>query len=152
MIVAAPGERVGRVTEYLYHRFGLAHEIFRPYEFLAGSNGRILLASSSVLRHLDVDTCGLLIARIHRTVKPTTNLFQIFGTHVTRNTITLPKDLIPAFCRGDDIDLHGAEITTATRGYVMVIYKNLPLGCGLLKDNIIYNQVPKPNRLELRYW
>jgi len=149
MIALCPPELKARVSEYLHERFGLDSVILAPYELYAGPNGRILLGPKTDFDPALVDTAGILIARIQRTVKPSTHLFQMFGHHVTANIVRLDRENVPRYCRGEHFALSPEEIGDSTRGFVMVAFGDLTLGCGLLKDGQLENQLPKQYRLVL---
>ena len=149
MIALSPLELRTRVFEYFRERLGLDPAIFQPYELYAGPTGRILLGPKTDIDPALIDTAGILIARIHRTVKPSTHLFQLFGRHVTSNIVRLDRENVARYCRGEHFALSPTEIGASTRGFVMVAYGDLPLGCGLLKDGQLENQLPKQYRLVL---
>ncbi len=151
MIIPCPQEQIDRVLEYFLKRFGVDTSVFAPYQFYSGPNGRILLGPN-IRINVAIDTTGLLIARIHRTVKPTSDFFQSFGQFVTKNIVTLSHKHVPEFCTGATIALDTFERNDAARGFVMAAYNSLPLGCGLLQDNILKSQIPKRNQLLLKYW
>ncbi|MBU8934527.1 MAG: hypothetical protein KOO62_11035 [candidate division Zixibacteria bacterium] len=152
MIDLCPPETIHRVLEYFGERFGISPVVFGSWVFFAGPRGRVFLGPPTTLGLEAADTCGILIARVQKTVKPSTFLFQSFGRHVTRNIITLDREQTERFCCGEDIVLSADAIGDAARGFVMVAYDDLPLGCGLLKDGRLENQIPKPYRMSLKYW
>ncbi len=149
MITPCTPEQRAQVLEYFRERLGILESTFEPWEFYAGPNGRIFLGPRTDFDLSMVDTAGILVARISRTVKPGTNLFQMFGHLVTRNVVNVTKENAAAYCAGRSFDVSANEIGESVRGFVMVAYDNLPLGCGLLKDGRIENQLPKPNRMKL---
>jgi len=149
MITLCTPEQKSQVLEYFRERLGIADDTFAAWEFYAGPNGRILLGPRTDLDLGMVDTAGILVARISRTVKPGTNLFQMFGHLVTRSIVRVTRENAEAYCLGKDFDVSAGEIGDSVRGFVMVAFDNLPLGCGLLKDGRIENQLPKPNRMKL---
>ena len=141
-----------QVIVYLSERFGMASELFSSWEFYSGSKGRIILGPKDINPALRPDTAGLLIARIAKTVKPSSNLLQLFGTHVSRNAISLSRENTMRFVRGEDLSLSPEESATATEGYVLLRFAHYALGCGLLKDGRIKNMLPKAKRVGLKYW
>jgi len=49
------------------------------------------------------------------------------------------------------LDLSGNEIQDASNGYVLVTYRDFPLGCGLLKGNHVRNMIPRSKLLNLEF-
>jgi NOL1/NOP2/fmu family ribosome biogenesis protein len=151
MIERCPPQQQELVLEYLNSRFGLDRTLFDVFALYAGPNGRIFLGPQTKIELSLADTTGLLIARIHKTVKPSTDLFQTFGKYVTRNAVTLTKKQTQRYIGGEDVQLQESELGGATNGYVMLAYQDNPLACGLLKGNRIENVLPKVNRLKVEH-
>ena len=152
MIELCSSENISRVLEYFSKRFGISSVVFAPWVFYSGPRGRVFLGPPSTLATEIADSCGVLIARVQKTVKPSTNFFQYFGRYVTHNIITLNREQTNYFCCGEDIDLDKSKIGEVKRGFVMVTFNELPLGCGLLKDGRLENQLPKKYRMKLEHW
>ncbi len=152
MIELASPEIIHRVKEYFESRFGIEPDCFDKYVFYSGPKGRVLLGTETSIPLKTADSCGILIARIDRTVKPTTNFLQLYGNHIKENQIALNKMQCMEYCDGKDLELSIREINKATHGFVMVSYNNIPLGCGLLKEQKLFNQLPKQNRIKLLYF
>ncbi len=151
MIDKCPPEREEFVLDYLDQRFGLKRYLFDGYSLYAGSNGRVFLGPQAVFDLSLGETIGILIARVHKGVKPSSMLFQVFGRHVKRNIVVLDRSQAQSYLRGDDLELSPDEIADATRGYVMLTYLNEPIACGLLKGNRIENVLPKADRLTVEF-
>ncbi|HSB47477.1 MAG TPA: hypothetical protein VLD37_05665 [Candidatus Bilamarchaeum sp.] len=137
------------VLKYLDERFGLEAGIFKEHRLYLASKERVYLGPRFVPDDRRIATLGILIARASSSIKPTTNLFQLFGGRITRNFIPLSRDDAIAFARGDDLKL--AAKPDAGDGYVLLKYGDIPLGCGLLKAGAIKNMLPKAKRLEMRF-
>lgn len=151
MLERSSFEIIHRVKEYYEIRFGIYTDIFDPYVFYTGPHGRIFMGPETSFPLDSIDTLGILVARIQRTVKPTTNFFQLFGKLVSKNNVDLNKDQTIKYCSGEDMILTLVEIGGATRGFVMVSYDKMPLGCALLIENKLLNQLPNQNRIKLQY-
>jgi len=151
MLELATPEIVHRIKEYFEIRFGLNPNCFNQYAFYTGPRGSIFLGQETSFPLDSIDTLGILVARLQKTVKPTTNFFQLFGRLVTINNIVLNKDQTIKYCSGEDMILSTGEIGEATRGFVMVSYDNIPLGCALLIENKLLNQLPNQNRIQLQH-
>ena len=151
MTELASPEIIHRVKEYYEIRFGIEPELFKDHVIYTGPRGRIFLGPETSFPLEFIDSCGILIARIQRTVKPTTNFLQLFGKHVKQNHIVLNKEQCINYCKGEDFILTNDSIGNATRGFVMVSYNNIPLGCALFKEQKLFNQLPSQNRIKLKY-
>jgi NOL1/NOP2/fmu family ribosome biogenesis protein len=137
--------------EYLERRYGLASELLADFEFYASANGRIILGPKLIEPCLSPDTAGLLIARIGNTVKPSTNLLQVFGALISRNFVALVRENAVRYIKGLDLEVSAAEIGDTTEGYVLLKYLAFPLGCGLLQGTHIKNMLPKAKRVDIRF-
>jgi NOL1/NOP2/fmu family ribosome biogenesis protein len=143
----------GDVLRYLQERFGLDPALFEGHSFYLAPKGRVYLGPSQVPPSLRIVSPGILIARADSGIKPSTNLFQLFGRHATRNVLSVDKEQAKAFANGADLVIPetaetGAGVTTD--GYVLVRYSDYNLGCALLKKGALKNMVPKAKRLELK--
>ena len=142
------------VLEYLEKRFGLDRALFGGYGLYATSKGRIYLGPKRLVNHPRIATVGLLIARSHGAIKPSTNLLQLFGKHVKKNYVELAKENAAAFIGGADVRLGDGETANpalTTDGYVLVRYLGFSLGCGLLQGAAVKNMLPKAKRLKATY-
>ncbi len=146
-----PDEMRVRTLTYLEERFGLSPTLFESFVLYAGAKGRIILGPKLIPQAFDPDTAGLVIARVNRSVKPTTNLFQVFGRLVVRNTITLAREQALRYLAGNDIAVGTEDRVDAYLGYVLIKYDDYPLGCGLFQEGQIKNMLPRAKRLEVEY-
>jgi NOL1/NOP2/fmu family ribosome biogenesis protein len=158
-----PPPSAADVLAYLEERFGLGRELFSDYGLYATSKGRIYLGPKRLVNHPRIATVGLLIARSHGAIKPSTNLLQLFGRLVKKNYVELVKENAAAFIGGADVRLSQGELggaggsgtETATDGYVLVRYLGFSLGCGMLHHGPhgaeVRNMLPKAKRLTIRY-
>ncbi len=140
-----------QVLDYLELRFGLLRTLFDDFGFYAGPKGRVIVGPKQYDETIVPDTAGLLIARVHKSVKPTTNLLQIFGALATRNTITLSRAQTLKYLQGLDIKPTEDDIVDATNGYVLLRYDRYALGCGLFQDGQVKNMLPRAKRIELEH-
>ena len=151
MIQTCPlGTRL-HVIQYIEERFGIPSSVFEGYSFYAGPSGRIFLGPREAIDLSLVDTTGILIARIGKSVKPSTLFFQMYGSQVLRNGVALTREQAQNYIAGIDLELSSEAIGAATRGYVMVSYGNYALGCGLLRGNLLENVLPKEMRMTLSH-
>src|SRR5512143_126318 len=146
-----PKKVLGMVGSYLEERFGIGHEDLGGFGLYMASKGRVYLGPEKAIDRPRVVTLGLLIARVSRSVKPSTNLFQLFGRGIRKNFMELDRAQTVAFARGEDVRVESGQSSSCTEGYVLLRYKGFPLGCGFLQGAVVKNLVPKAKRLELKY-
>ncbi len=149
MISSCPLREQRMILEYLEERFGFDPQIFSGYAFYAGAKGRVYLGPSALPLAGKAISSGILIARTDPgKVKPTTNLLQLFGHHVKKNFIDLDRAKAASFVNGEDIEMRESA---ADDGYVLLRYAAMPLGCGLLKNSMVKNMIPKAKRVAVKF-
>jgi len=131
--------------KYLEERFGIPPDLFKGFEFYEGSRRRVFVGPKKIIK--DAITTGIHIVRMGKPIKPSTIFFHLFGKYVTKNFVALTKEQAIKYVRGEDLIVE----TDATDGYVLVRYKNYPLGCGLLSGNKLKNMIPNSKRIELKF-
>ncbi len=149
MIHICPEESKREVLQYLKYRFGLIPGLFNQNNFYSASNGRIFVGPKNLIVKHHIETIGVLIARIQKSVKPSSDLFQLYGTHVTKSIVDLNSEQVTRYCNGFDIDRLELPTDEIIPGFVMVRYDTIPIGCGLLRETLLENQIPKECRLRL---
>lgn len=149
--VISPEGTKEKVFLYLEERFGLERALFDDYGLYMASKGRIYLGPRRVPDMPKIATVGLLVARVAGAVKPSTNLLQALGGHVTKNILDASREQAITYARGSDFQVGKALPEGVTKGYVLVRYDGAALGCGLLQGGIVKNMLPKAKRLELKY-
>ncbi len=142
-----PGQRE-MVLGYLEDRFGIDRRHFSGFEFYLASKGRLFLGPKSIPGRLKPVSVGILVARIGKTVKPSTNLLQLFGRHASRSIVDLSREQALSYLKGEDLRVTDNKTTD---GYVLLNYLDFPLGCGMLKNSIIKNMLPKAKRIEAKF-
>lgn len=127
--------------------YGFKTETFKDYEFMKKQN-RIYIINKDCanvkLGNLNVEGKGILFARSDKTLKLTTNAIQIFGKHASKRVVELTEEQTNKFVKRKDIFDFEIDLKD---GYVIVKYKNLFLGCGQLKNQILKSLIPKYKRL-----
>lgn len=148
MIKLMKGKERRIMLNELKQRFGFDKELFKKFKFIQYKD-RVDVITSDFIPEMfvsfKVETAGMSFARISRDVKPTTNMIQTFGRHATKNVLSLDKEEMEKFVRG--LDLFNVDGNCAN-GYVIVKYKGHCLGCGLLNEGSLKNQVPKQRRIQ----
>ncbi len=127
-------------------RFGIAKNNFKRFSIFTYQNG-VWMASREAgdFNRLRIQRRGIKIARVFpHTVKPTTNGMQLLGREVKKNRIELNKEEALRFCKGEKVKLRKRGVE---KGFVVVFYKNFPLGVGLYKEGELKSQVPRARRI-----
>ncbi len=119
----------GEVASLWQSRFGIPEEVFAGYSFYRKAQS-VWVCSNAVLPGLGYETIGLrMISLKDRPWKPTTSALRIFGKHATKNLVCLTLEQAKIFMAG------GSQIIQTDKamdsGYVVVMYKDNILGCGL---------------------
>ncbi len=146
-----PAEVKQMTISYLGGRFGIPGSVFDNHSLYLGPKGRLYLGPSQVPPSLKIVSPGLLVARAEGGIKPSTNLFQLFGNLVSKNYVELCEGSVKKFVKGEDLLISQKERGSATDGYVLVRFRDYNLGCALLKGGTLKNQVPKAKRLGLAF-
>lgn len=148
-------------------RFGIPEEVFSGYSFYRKAQS-IWVCSNAHLPGLKYETIGMrMISLKDRPWKPTTSALRIFGKHATKNVICLTLEQAKIFMAGASQNIQpDSEMDS---GYVVVIYRDNVLGCGLYsrdKDSLgmysngkcaqgmsllgkLISQIPKESRILL---
>ena len=132
---------------FLEERFGLNVELFKDLEFFERSKGRVFAINkeaAEVINSVKPVTAGLLFCRAHGSIKPTSNIIQIFGSKATKNVLSLDNKQAKEFIQGFDLQIENTW--SCQNGYVIVNYNSYPLGVGLLKDQNLKNMLNKAKR------
>ncbi len=151
MIEVCPQDQKQLVLDYLDRRFGITPAVFSDYAFYAGPTGRVFIGPKETFDVHLTETTGILLARIGKGVKPSSLLFQVFGRHVIRNCVDLSQEQARRYFRGEAIELFPRSVVGATNGFVMLQYAGQPLACGLLRDTLVDNVLPKEMRMDVSY-
>ncbi|MBU0952978.1 MAG: hypothetical protein KKA90_00975 [Nanoarchaeota archaeon] len=133
----------------LRERFGIPAAAFHNKEFMKASKGRIFLVSEESVPFIDSlnpRAAGFLAARMHKTLKPSTNLLQFVGNTITTNKIALTEAQFQDLNKWAE-----TESTEATDGYVALFYRDICIGCGLKKGTSIKTMVPKGKRIPVTF-
>ncbi len=135
------------ILGFLEERFGFKRGVFAGFEFLANPKGRVFIVGKGIpeLAAGEKVACmSMPFVRLGKAVKPTSVMIQTFGKHAKRNVIELDRDEAKEFMEGSDLSVRDAS---CSEGYVILRYRDYPLGCGLLKDGKIKNMLPKAKRM-----
>ncbi len=133
----------------LENRFGIDRKIFEDYFFMINNKRKVFICNkllSEFVGYGKFAALSLPFARMDGMVKPTTLMIQMFGKHASKGFIDLDRKQAIDYMEGLDVDVDSED-----RGYVIIRYKEFNLGCGLLKEGSIKNQVPRAKRLSVDY-
>jgi NOL1/NOP2/fmu family ribosome biogenesis protein len=135
-----------RLFSYLEDRFGIPEELFEDYLLFRKRKSWWLLTHSPLVgaaAHFKVSIPGFkAFQKINRFVKPTTRFIQVFGRHATRAILNLKRSEFVNLKTGTPFRADQA----LENGYVILSFKEHPLGLGLLIDGVIHPQIPRKER------
>lgn len=151
MITIAPSDTVSFTLDYLESRFGIDNSNFSSVKFYLGSRSRLYIINESVKVAQYALTAGLLVARVPKFVKPSTNFLQAFENSINKSKLHLDKTQTQKYISGGDLTLVANTNEIPTKGYVAVFYDTHCLGCGFLKDDTLRNVLPKEKHLNLKF-
>lgn len=136
--------------EYLIQRFGIKI----PENCKISGEKRLRLFPKGLEFELKINkkelkyfNIGLNAGKFADTFKPSTDFLQIFGFMCTRNIIFLDQKQENEFLKGKELLLSEKETAFSTNGFVAIFSKNICIGCGLLKGNILESNIPKHRRI-----
>ena len=79
----------------------------------------------------------------HHTLKPTSDFIQAFGQYATRNIVSIPKDMLYDFMRGE----YTPDIDEYTNGFVIVALNKRPMGVAYISARGEFiNMIPREKR------
>lgn len=142
-----------RVVEALADRFQIPTATFDDATFYQASGERVFLGPADLPGDVEPVTGATLCCRLHATVKPSTDFLQAFGNLVDKNVVVLDREQARAYLAGEDLPRGEVDDAEASRGWVhvrMVDGETLELGCGLLREEVLENVVPKGRRIDVR--
>jgi len=140
-----------KIVTHLQERFGIPMSVFDDFEFYGGNKGRVYLGPKNPIINPEPVSMGLLVIRVDNSIKPTTNLLQLFGRYANKNIVILTKNHTLEYTNGSDIRPTAEETNNSTNGYVVVSYEDSVIGCGMLKEGLLTNLIPKAKRLKLKF-
>ncbi len=144
-----------RVTGYFKERFGIDEEVFSGVEFLETRKAIWMVSPEMVsgehnqvlrLRRLNYAGLRLLRKTGPNSFKPTTYALQLVGQGARKNVIDLSREELSELLQKGHIPLERDGL----KGFVILRYNGIVLGCGLLKEGILYSQFPRGRAEALR--
>ncbi len=130
------------MKNYLKKRFGIS---FPPYLIIEKRGKRYIAYNKEINYNGKEDTRGIIVGKETALgFKPSTEFLQMYG-YGTRNIVFINHlNDVKRIMKGEEIEV---ENTYATNGYVIIMFNHTIIGCGLLKDKKLINQIPKSKRV-----
>ncbi len=144
-----------KVTGYFKERFGIDEKVFSGVEFIETRKAVWMVSPDIVsgenlkllgLKRLNYTGIRLLRKTGPNSYKPTTYGLQLIGQGATRNVIDLTKEELSELLDKGSIALDKEDL----KGFIIIRYNGLVLGCGLVKEGVLYSQLPKGRAEALR--
>ncbi|MDR9401880.1 MAG: NOL1/NOP2/sun family putative RNA methylase, partial [Halothece sp. Uz-M2-17] len=138
--------RDSQYLQWFSERFGIDSDIFSSFQLWIKGKDKIWLADASCqpLSEVEIQTLGIPFMRTG--YKPTTCALQRFGSHITRNVVSLDDfSAVQRFFLGESQPINAM----VESGFVHVRYDYYELGCGLYKNGVLHSQIPKGLRLKI---
>ncbi len=151
MIELLQNERRAFVLNYFDDRFGVGAGTFDKYQWYEGSKGRVYVMPKDIVAPKSALTAGLLLARIHDYVKPSTDFFQVFDRLIVRNYVPMTRQECLSYVAGNGIAPNKNALAGATPGYVLLRYNGVAVACGYLRGELIENVLGKAKTLALEF-
>jgi NOL1/NOP2/fmu family ribosome biogenesis protein len=126
-------------------RFDMPGEAFIGFAFYRRAQN-IWAFSDVDLPRLSYEAVGMRMMSLkEKPWKPTTCALQVFGRHARKNTVALNSEQARRFMSGESQDLE-AE---AEAGFVIALFQDQVLGCGLYSRGKLVSQLPKERRISV---
>lgn len=140
-----------RVIDQLCGRFGIEPEFFDQFDFIFAARARVYLTPKNMPDHPRCTSAGLNFARLAGAVKPSTDFLQLIGNQITKNKVELESDQARGYISGEVITPEKNQTESVTDGHVALFYAGSCFACGLFKNGIIENVLPKNRWRKLEY-
>jgi len=150
---AKKSQAIEGALRYMEERFGISSDILSEYELVEFKDIWITSKEAAKFKTKVVRRRGLRFARVFKKgYKLTTSAIQVFGKYATKNVVNLTqKEKVVDYLKGLNLKLDEEERGGAKDGQVIVKSGNDIIGSGLLKGNVLKNQIPKGRRLKVRF-
>ncbi len=128
--------------------FGIPEEAFCDFELYERKKGEFWMTSKDALFfELPLQSrCGFKFAQLFSRggFRLSSHAVQLLGALATRNVVELTRSEMEAFIRGEDLENRWEGL----RGQVIVRYRGVPLGCAVVVESRLKNQVPSSKRIK----
>lgn len=134
-----------KIRQTLELQFGFTEKL--NYVFLMNNEDKIYVTNRDIadieLDRLRIDFLGLCFGKLANDgIRLTIEGSQIIGPLATKSIIELDGDQFEEWLKGRDI-----EIKNEGRGIMLIKHEDEFIGCGILKNEKLLNQIPKIRRL-----
>jgi NOL1/NOP2/fmu family ribosome biogenesis protein len=128
-------------------QYGVPADLFHGHSVLQGKEmSHIATPEVYAFRELRAARKGLEIGKIYgKALKPDNDFAQLFGGHARKNTIPLKEYQLKKYLRGEVVKL--GVLTGIKQEYVIVTYKDLPVGVGRYNGTVLRSAVRRERRL-----
>ena len=134
------------LLESFTRKFGVGSKDFATHAiFKAGEENCISTPEVFSFREVKSLRKGLEFGKVYdHEIKPDNDFVQIFGSYATKNIVDLEKWQAVKFLRGEILKVSG--LTGIEKGFVIIFYKNLPIGTGKYNGSEIRSAVKRDRR------
>ncbi len=138
-------KEVKNIRKDLKTQFGMEEKL--DYVFLMNNENKIYLTNRAIeeveLEKLRIDLIGMYFGKLGNDgLKLTIEGSQLIGPKSSKSIVSLDKQQFENWLKGEDI-----ELEDKSKGIMLVKHKEDFVGCGILKEGKLLNQVPKSRRL-----
>jgi NOL1/NOP2/sun family putative RNA methylase len=135
------------LTDGLAKKFGVLPDHFKDYAvFKSGDESYVSTREAFSFREVRAVRKGLEFAKVYdHEIKPDNDLVQIFGAHATRNLVDLKEYQLKKYLRGEIIKVD--RLAGVEKGFVIMRFKNLPVGTGKYNGTEIRSSVKRERRI-----
>lgn len=116
-------------------RFGISNETLEKYDFTDDTHRGIYIKNTDNQppSNINIDATGLFFIKTKiRFPKLSTAAAMLFGKHATKNNISVTREQRDQYLQKNDFTLTEEQIKQCSdTGYVILQYKNHPIGVGL---------------------
>lgn len=133
-----------KIIEILSLRFGINSEPFKNFAIFQGQD-TFFISTPQVYSFLEIKTTrkGLEIGKIYdQEIKPDNDFVQIFAKNGNKNVFEVKEWELKKFLRGENITASGVD-----EGFIIITYKNLPIGVGRSNGKEIKSEVQRERRI-----
>lgn len=136
-----------KAAAHLHDRFGISTGILTNFALFQDKDiFSISSASAYMFRELRALRRGLEAGKIYEQgIKPDNDFIQIFGRNALANTYTVNEQELNVFLKGGTIRID--RLSNAKNGFVIVMYRRLPIGIGRCHGGEIKSSIKRERRI-----
>ncbi len=145
-------KEVKTLIHQLTEQFGLINsDFFKNHMFLVNNKKKVFISTKNEpdqkFRYPKTEKVGLYFATINKdsTLRLSLEGSQIVGKLASKNILELNTQDAENWLKGFDFDV------SIDDGYYILKYKQDFIGCGLIRNNKLFNFLPKTRRLKSLY-